>query len=199
MIKTVLLFTTCLGIFLASPTVEADAGDVYESDFATGTIFRFTRDANDEVVKLTYATNLPDVRGLTFDHAGNLFVGQSETIIKITPGGSTTVFASDLHGPNFLTTDQTGNLYASDRDGNVLRFTPAGERSVFVSGLSKPSGLAFDFAGNLFVADTSSNAIYRFTPSGERSTFAAGLSIPQGLTVAPVRNVVCRKRWNGDG
>ncbi|HEY2139217.1 MAG TPA: NHL repeat-containing protein [Chthoniobacterales bacterium] len=121
------------------------------------------------------------VRGLAFDRAGNLFVGQDTTIIRITPEGFTRVFASGLHGPNFLTVDPAGNVFASDRDGNILRFDPDGFGGVFITGLKKPTGLAFDFDGNLFVADYADNALFEFTPSGAKSAFALNLKGPQAI------------------
>ena len=184
-----LLFTLTAGVLLAARTVEANAGDLYEADFATGQIFRFTHDRSGQVIKLTFRSDLDGIRGIAFDRGGDLFVAQSETIIKIAPSGATTVLASGVHGPDYLTTDSAGNVYASDRDGDVLRYTPDGIKSVYVSGLRKPSGLAFDAYGNLFVADTSSNSLYRVTPSGERTIFASGLSNPQGVAIDRRGNV----------
>jgi hypothetical protein len=103
------LFLLVAAVFFPQ-TVHGAAGYLYESDFSTGTIFQFTTTTAGTVVKLTFATGLTGVRGLAFDHAGNLFVGQNETIVRITPEGFTSVFASGLHGPNFLAVDRAGNL-----------------------------------------------------------------------------------------
>lgn len=60
----------CLPLLLAllailSPLrVLAAAGDLYESDFNTGTILQFATTASGTVVKLTFATGLTGVRGL---------------------------------------------------------------------------------------------------------------------------------------
>src|SRR5207237_634656 len=156
-------------------TIHAAAGYLYESDFSTGKIFQFTTTTSGTVVKITFATGLTGVRGLAFDRAGNLFVGQDTTIVRITPAGLSTVFASGLHGPNFLAVDRANNLFASDRDGNILRFTPQGFETFFASGLNKPTGLAFDLEGNLFVADYADNAVFKFTPDGAKSTFALNM------------------------
>jgi hypothetical protein len=170
-----------LSLVLAPSTVPAAAGYLYEADFDTGSIFQFTTTTSGTLVKLTFATGLTGVRGLVFDHAGNLFAGQEDRIIRITPSGFTSIFASGLHGPNFLTFDLAGNLLASDRDGNILRFTPLGVKSYFATGLAKPTGLAVDIEGNVFVADYANNAILKFTPSGAKSSFALGLKGPEGL------------------
>lgn len=179
--KSFLFFTILLAAAALPLTVHGAAGYLYESDNSTGKIFQFTTTPAGTLVKITFATGLTGVRGLAFDRAGNLFVGQNNTIIKITPAGFTSVFASGLHGPNFLAFDPAGNLLASDRDGNILRFTPQGVKSFFASGLDKPTGLAFDFEGNLFVGEYASNAVFKFTPSGAKSTFALGLKGPEGL------------------
>src|SRR5438045_5375087 len=129
--KSALFLTLLVAAALSPATVNGAAGYLYESDNSTGTIFQFTTTTSGTVVKLTFATGLTGVRGLAFDHAGNLFVGQDDRIVKITPEGFTSVFAAGLHGPNFLAVDQTGNLFVSDRDGNILRFTPERLVSVF--------------------------------------------------------------------
>ncbi|PYI92760.1 MAG: hypothetical protein DME97_08015 [Verrucomicrobia bacterium] len=178
--KNSLRFLTILWVVAFLPlTVHAAAGDLYESDFNTGKIFEFNTTGT--VNKLTFATGLTGVRGLAFDRAGNLFVGQDSTIVRITPAGFTSVFASGLHGPNFLTVDRAGNLFASDRDGNILRITPQGFETFFATGLNKPTGLAFDLDGNLFVADYADNAIFKFTPDGAKSTFALNMKGPEGV------------------
>jgi hypothetical protein len=59
-------------------------------------------------VKSTFATGLTGPRGLAFDSAGNLFVAEIPLsgpgdILKITPGGTRTVFASGFSGvPEYL-------------------------------------------------------------------------------------------------
>ena len=170
-----------LATVFAPISARAAAGYLYESDFSTGTIFQFTTTASGTLVKVNFASGLEGVRGLAFDRNGNLFVGQSTTIIKIQPNGFTSLFASNIHGPNFLTFNRAGDLFVTDRDGNVLRFTPEGVVNVYYPGLEKPSGLAFDANDNLFVADTGSNAIFKITPAGVRSAFALNMKNPQGL------------------
>ena len=129
-------------------------------------------------------------KGLAFDDKGNLFVADSGTgtILKFTPEGNQSTFASRLEEPDDLAFDGKGNLFVADFYGTgadsswtILKFTPEAARSTFASGLSAPIGLAFDVAGNLFVADKEIGTIFKFAPDGTKTSFATGLSGPLGL------------------
>jgi hypothetical protein len=135
-------------------------------------------------VKATFATDL-EVSGMAFDALGNLFVSRPSknsnasdgVILKFTPDGRSSVFASNLSHPKGLAFDSFGNLYLAypDRDA-ILKFTPDGKRTTFASGLRNPLRLAFDAFGNLFVTDHAANAIFEISPSGVVSTFAVNTS-----------------------
>ena len=79
---------------------------------------------------------------------GDLYVGNANnnTIVRITPGGAASVFASTgLNGPYGLAFDASGNLYAANSSNNTIeRFTPGGAASVFATRLSQPIFLAFE-------------------------------------------------------
>lgn len=87
---------------------------------------------------------------LIFDPAGNLYVGQSWFIRKITPEGTVSLFAGNpddvrgfgyVDGPGLaakfyyiygLAADKKGNLYATDQNNNVVRrITPDGMVSTY--------------------------------------------------------------------
>ena len=77
--------------------------------------------------------------GLTFDEAGNLFVGWANAgtgaVYKFTPSGARTTFASGLNYPSGLAFDKAGNLFVADAgSGAVYKFTPTGARTTFASG-----------------------------------------------------------------
>src|SRR5439155_475104 len=84
--------------------------------------------------------------GLAFDGSGNLFEADfsSGAIVKFTPDGTESTFASGLNTPIGLAFDSSSNLFEADQgSGTIFMFTPAGTKSTFASGLSGPSGLAF--------------------------------------------------------
>ena len=104
------------------------------------------------------------------------------TILKITPDGTKTTFATGLNSPRGLAFDGAGNLFEADAGSNtIFKFAPDGTKSTFASGLNEPFALAFDSSGNLFEGDFGSKTIFKFTPDGTKSTFASGLNSPFGL------------------
>ena len=169
-----------LAVALAPARARATTGDLYEADFSSNTIFKFTPDGT----KSSCATGLNGPYGLAFDGSGNLFEADygSGTIFKFTPDGTKGTFASVLNRPIGLAFDRSGNLFAADyNSGTIFKFTPDGTKSIFASGLAGPIGLAFDSSGNLFAADYSIGTIFKFTPDGTQSTLVSGLSNPTGL------------------
>jgi sugar lactone lactonase YvrE len=164
---------------LAEVFVPVAEGDLYEADFSSNTIFKFTPDGT----KSVFASGLGGPYSLAFDSSANLFVADynSGTVFKLTPAGTKSTFASGLNRPIGLAFDSSGNLFVADQFSNtIFKFTPAETKSVFASGLGGPVGLAFDSSGNLFEADFGSGAIFKFTPDGTKSPFASGLSGPVG-------------------
>src|SRR5436190_1615906 len=125
-------------------------------------------------------------RNLAVDDKGNLFVADTDSILKFTPDGNRSTFASGLNDANDMAFDDKGNLFL--RDGNtIFKFTPEGVKSTFASGIVPETydpyhvaevftGLALDRSGNLFVAEHVSGSILKFTPDRKKSTFASGVS-----------------------
>jgi len=127
------------------------------------------------------ATALSPVK--TLAAPGDLYValGSSGTVLKFTPAGTKSTFASGLHQPVALAFDSSGNLFVGDsgagippQPSNIFKVTPTGTKSTFASiGSTQLLGMAFDRSGNLFVTDGA--AILKFTPDGMESTFASGV------------------------
>ena len=161
------------------------AGNLFEADYRSGNIYEFTPGG----VLSTFATGLSFPLAMTFNSAGDLFVGAgygagNGYIEEIMPNRTTSVFASGLYFPNGLAFNSAGNLFESDLGtSTIYEFTPGGVRSTFAS-VTSPNELAFNNAGNLFVA-TATGPIVEITPGGTESTFAT-VSGPDGLAFAPV-------------
>src|SRR5205809_76676 len=125
-------------------------------------------------------------RNLAVDDKGNLFVADTDSILKFTSDGKRSTFASGPNDAKDMAFDDKGNLFV--RDGNtIFKFTPEGVKSTFASGIVPETydpyhvaevftGLALDRSGNLFVAEHVSGSILKFTPDGKKSTFASGVS-----------------------
>jgi len=95
--------------------------------------------------------------GLAFDAFGNLFVSAAEStsrgvILKFTPDGAESTFATGLNNPRGLVFDSAGNLFVAEipffATGDILKFAPDGTRTVFASGIGVPQG----FGGPEFLA-----------------------------------------------
>jgi len=144
-------------------------------------------------VRSVFATaglDVPD--GLAFDSAGNLFVANQHSgqIVKFTPGGVGSVFASGLNTPVNVAFDSSGNLFILLANGQIYKGTPGGALSFFGNSRFNSFGLAFDTAGNLFASNYNDNAIYEFTPGGVRSVFATtGMDGPLGLAFDTAGNL----------
>jgi len=122
---------------------------------------------------------------------GLLYVSSyPSTIETITPGGTTSPFASGLSNPWGMAFDSAGNLYVANVVSDTIeKITAGGVSSVFASGLNAPVGLAFDASGNLYVSNAAGNSIDKFTPSGVGTVFATGLMYQYGLALDTAGNV----------
>lgn len=138
-------------------------------------IFKFSPSGD----KNTFATiGSPDLLGMAFDGAGNLFVADGGAILKIAPDGTQSSFASPVLEVWALAFDRLGNLYASINTSganSIKKFSFDGSSSTFIvfSGPGESvTAMAFDDEGNLFAQRGSS--ILKITPDGTQNAFASG-------------------------
>ena len=146
-----------------------------------------------------------DIRGLTIDATGNIFVADTgnDRIRKITPSGLVTTIAGSTRGfengqsilakfnePNDVAIDPDGNLYVTDRVNHRIRkisstglvSTFAGSIAGFEDGFSfqskfdNPTGITIDNVGNLFVTDAVNHKIRKITQERIVSTLAGSSS-----------------------
>jgi sugar lactone lactonase YvrE len=159
-------------------------------------VYKFTPDGGRSV----FATSFIFPLGMTVDASDNLYVADFNRIVKITPGGSSSVFAGASSGAINIVVSPLGDFYVSTDYAPIYKYTPSGTRSLFASVPGKSSGMAFDTAGNLFVADrgTGCGNIYMFTPDGVRTTFATGLVNPEiGMVFVPEPSSVMFLAYGG--
>jgi sugar lactone lactonase YvrE len=178
-----------LATALLSTPAQAAAGDLYESDLMSGTVFKFAPNGT----KTPFASSLSQPDGLVFDRTGNLFVASENagTITKITLSGTQTPFASGLNHPSGLAFDASGTLYVAETFANqIVQFSPAGTKTTYTTSVVSPVGLAFDVAGNLFVTEQgSSQVISKFGTGKTKTTFASNVDSPNGLVFDPAGNL----------
>ncbi len=155
--------------------VAFDAGqNLYVGD-RSGTIFKIARDRQTFV----FATLEPSVAAyhLAFGPDGGLFVtgpttSSYDSIHRIDPDGSTTVYFRGLGRPQGLAVDVAGNLYvAASLKGRrgIVRITPEKEASLVLAG-SGLIGLAFAPGGTAIL--TTSNSVYHVDLGIEGFQFA---------------------------
>jgi sugar lactone lactonase YvrE len=134
---------------------------------------------------------------LSFASNGDLLVNvNSGKVLRVTPGGGVSEFATGLNNPIGMAFAANGDLYVSNLDNTIRRFPlglnpTVGAGEIFASGISSPREIDFDSAGNLYVA--SGGTLFRYTPGGVQSIFASGFSDLNAVGVAANGDV-----WVGD-
>ena len=137
------------------------AGYLYAADGGAQTIYKFAPNGTRTVFAGPSAFD-PGVYpvGLAFDSSGNLFVSTealsnfsgNDTILKFTPNGMKSIFATGLSFPRGLAFDSSGYLFVAEvnqpevnQPGDVLKFPPGGgPPTVFASFSSgRPEFLSF--------------------------------------------------------
>jgi sugar lactone lactonase YvrE len=167
-------------------TIDTD-GNVFSLSRDTGIIYKIT-----PAGQLSTIADLPDLAdgyvGPIFDPAsGNLFVsryaqGAGAEVLRITPAGAVSVFASGIEDPSGLAADGQGNLFVTSYNcpgGAVFRVSSAGVVNQFGTGLCHPDGVAIGPNGDLFIGDRGTQRIMRVPAAGgAASVFAVGVGLP---------------------
>lgn len=186
----------------------------------TGPVFTYQGNGTVMTMNITGISTLSNPSGITRDAAGNLFVCDRDNhrIVKITPGGATTVFAGGTMGftngtgtaaqfnqPYAITIDAAGNLYVGDRINHAIRkITPAGVVSTLAGNgtagsadgtgsaarFNEPIGITVDASGNVYVADYINSLLRKVTPAGVVTTLAPITNI-FGVCVDAAGNIYC--------
>lgn len=131
-----------------------NAGDLFAADATDKTIYKFTPDGTRSVFIGPDAFTKPETGpiGLAFDRFGNLFVSTAvfpyngDGILKFTPSGVKSTFASGLPNPRGLAFDSADKLFVAQipgsASGDILKFTRKGRPTVFASeiGVAQENG-----------------------------------------------------------
>ena len=153
-----------------------------------------------QVTDIANGSLFNDPRGIAIDASGNIYVANSGngTVVKLTPAGAVSPFASGFQNPQGLAINASGDLFvvsANDGNGNngsVQEVTPDGTVNPYVSGFQGPSGVAIDAAGNLYVPNGFNDpaVVSKVTPAKVVSTFvSAGLHFPESLSFDAAGNL----------
>jgi gluconolactonase len=129
--------------FTEGPAADLQ-GNIYFSDVQRNRIHKIDTQGN----LTTFLENQPGVNGLMFDPRGRLIACQTGRIVAIEIATkNVTVIANRFEntafqGPNDLVVDRQGNIYFSDRTGNVVYFIAAdGTVKRLITNLSLPNGV----------------------------------------------------------
>ena len=197
--------TTFANIPYARGVIFDTAGNLLTLNPHTGTVYSIEPNGQVHI-----AADLPDVTagyaGPGFDPiSGNIYVSSylnqsGNQILKITPGGDVSVFATGIPAPTNMTTDGIGNLYVASYacPASIYKVTSDGQVSTFATGLCRADGPIFDKNGKLFACDRNSNKVMLAPPEGGAvTTFASGFDIPTGLTFDKQGNLLVANSNNG--
>ncbi len=129
--------------------------------------------------------------GIVVDHAGNVYFSDLETIWKLDPKGTKTVFRAGVNGRHVheLAIDDDGNIYGADVSYNpanqtwpsaIWKMTPEGKFSYLLEPtVNSPRGMSIwrDRAGNTYFIDQNNHTktqtlLLRRDPDGKVTTLA---------------------------
>lgn len=125
---------------------------------------------------------------------GTVYVSNwgGNTVERIAPDGSRSIFLDKISSPAGIAIDKTGAVFVSSYSGDyIVRVSPEGAASRVAEGLATPTGIAFSSSGRLLVANRASGEILSMdTANGERRTIARSLSLPVGVVEMPDGSIV---------
>ncbi|MCO7223150.1 hypothetical protein [Pleionea sp. CnH1-48] len=168
-------------------------GNLYVTNFNSKVVSKIS--TTGEVSDFVQTLDGPS--GIASDSQGNLYVshygngsGDGDTILKITPDGTLSVFAQggDLLAPVGIAIDDEDNVYTANlHNGKVLKISQSGEQEVLTQ-IESDVGYAIGhltFAdGFLYATGIASHKVYLIKPNGKvrtRKNTDEGY-FPNGLT-----------------
>ena len=131
----------------------------------------------------------PDGNAYVADFGATLPGNGGNTIYRVEPDGTTTVFATGFVGASGNAFAADGNLYQSNIGaGRISKVTPAGVVTTYATtNVAGPVGVTVDTDGNVYNTNCVSGAGYitKTTPAQVTTIFSqsALMSCPNGLTI----------------
>ncbi|MEP5610637.1 MAG: hypothetical protein ABJP45_00235 [Cyclobacteriaceae bacterium] len=161
----------CLGqlLLLSCSNDESDPTTPTTPEDGTGQI---------EVTTLVESIGANDA--LVVDKNGNIYAanfggwsatgGSGSEILKITPEGVVTTFASGLSGPLGITITESGNFYVvNDNDGtsgDIVQIMSDGTLSELATIPGWPAGIISDAGGNLYISNYKESTLHKLSTDG---------------------------------
>ncbi len=177
---------------------DAAASLIYVANAGSDNIRKYDTATNADVGLLA---NVSSPNGMVL-HGGNVYVTSRNTgtIVKVTPEGVTSTFATTGGQPMGIAVDASGNFFVSNITTNhIQKVTPAGAVSTWsLESINGSYALAFDSTGALYASSDTAASIFKYNTSAVRTTFAAGLSGVAGLAIDGSNNVYAARQGNNN-
>jgi sugar lactone lactonase YvrE len=185
------------GLMVAGLATD-NAGNVYVSDTASKSLFRYSAAALSQGASATATTlaTLTAPGAVAVDQRGYAYVADASagTVTQISPAGTVNALSFTFKSPAGLAVDAQNNLYVSDSTAAVVyQINPITgvERALALGTLVTPKGLAIDPSGNLLIADPSAPALYRYNFStSTRSTVTTSATAPSAVVTDAAGNLL---------
>lgn len=120
-------------------------GNLYVAESFLSQILKFDTNVQQSVF-LNSSNGISSPWDVKFDSAGNLYVSNfSGNILRITPAGSVSEYATGLFSPEGIAFDSNGNLFVADRnDRKLIRIAPDGSSTTLLTGIIGIRSVAVD-------------------------------------------------------
>jgi len=132
------------------------------------------------VMVTTLVQSLGANDGLAVDKEGNIYAsnfenwsptgGSGNEILKITPDGTVTTYASGLSGPLDIEITSSGDVYVindnNGSNGNVVQIMSDGTLNELATISGWPAGITSDADGNLFISNFKASTIHKLSADG---------------------------------
>jgi gliding motility-associated-like protein len=158
------------------------AGNIYFSAGTAG-VYKMAPDG-------TGLTNISSTssRFLSVDLNGNVFFGTAALIYEIPAGGAQKLFYTYSLAVEALTTDATGNVYFSIKNGQQMHMVPAGGGTAIPFGPNTAftNALLVDNGFNIYWGGTGATLLKANATGG----YFASPELPPGLTIDPTSGII---------